>query len=110
LEKARSAHRNVKFSDFVHNTQHPKLDELMQTVVDEEITAVRKARGLSDIKNPEFIPQMTKEDIQAVWEEALTRMKAGLMGEDKKLYKKIKTRPNSGSLAQGENLDNSEVA
>jgi hypothetical protein len=37
-------------------------------------------------------------------------MRRGLMGEDKKLYPKIKTRPNSGSLAQGESPDNSEVA
>jgi hypothetical protein len=37
-------------------------------------------------------------------------MKAGLMGEDKKLYKQIKIRPNSGSLSQGKSPDNSEVS
>jgi hypothetical protein len=48
--------------------------------------------------------------IQEVWNEALTKMKAGLMNEDQRLYNQIKIRPNSGSLAQGENPDNSEVA
>ncbi len=110
LKAARQAHRNVQFSDFVHNTQHKKFDALMQTVVDDEITAIREAKGISG-KNEKFIPQMTKEEIKAVWDESLTRMRDGLMNEDKALYKDLKkiTRP-TGSLAQGENSDNSEVA
>jgi hypothetical protein len=109
LEKARAAHPNVKFSDFVHNTQHPKFDELMQTVIDDEITAIREAKGISG-ENINFIPQMTKEEIKEVLDESLARIRGGLMGEDKALYKDLKkiTRP-SGSLAQGENPDNSEV-
>jgi hypothetical protein len=110
LDKAREAHPNVKFSDFVHNTQHPKFDKLMQEVVNEQIRAVRDAKGLSRMKEPDFIQQMTKEEIKAVWDESLARMRRGLMNEDGELYRKIKTRPNSGSLAQSEPLDNSEVA
>jgi hypothetical protein len=110
LKAARQAHRNVKFSDFVHNTQHKKFDDLMQEVVNEEIDFVREAKGLSRMKNPEFIPQMTKEEIQTVWEESLTRMRSGLMNEDRVLYKEIKkiTRP-SGSIAQGERQGDTEV-
>jgi hypothetical protein len=110
LNDARKAYPNVKFSDFVHNTQHKKFDGLMQEVVDQEITAIRKAKGFSG-NNEKFIPQMTKEDIQEVWNEALTKIKSGLMGEDKVLYKDIKkiTRP-SGSLAKKKDPDNSEVA
>jgi hypothetical protein len=110
LEKARKAHPNIKFSDFVHNTQHPKFDELMQEVFDEQITLLRKEKGLSGIGNPEFIPQITKEEIQAVWNRSLKRMKRGFMGEDTQLYKEIekRTRPGKKSLAQGKNPDNSE--
>jgi hypothetical protein len=112
LEKARAAHRNVQFSDFVHNTQHPKFDGLMQRVVDDAITDVREAKGLSGMKNVDFIPQMTKEEIQTVWNEALIDIRRGLMGEDKELYREIekRTRPGKNSLAQVENLDDSEVA
>jgi hypothetical protein len=110
LEKARQAHPDVQFSDFVHNTQHPLFDGLMQDVLEQEITAVRKVKGFSG-KNKDFIPQMTKEEIKEVLDESLARMRGGLMNEDKALYKDLKkiTRP-SGSLAQGESLDNSEVA
>jgi hypothetical protein len=111
LADARKLHPDVQFSDFIHNTQHPLFDELMQEVVDQRITAVRKAKGLTNLENPEFIPQMTKEDVQAVWIEALTRMRRGLMGEDKALYDRIEkiTRP-SGSIAQGESQNDTEVA
>jgi hypothetical protein len=110
LEKARKAHPNVKFSDFVHNTQHPEFDKLMMQALDREITAIRKAKGLTTLENPEFIPQMTKVDIQAAWNRSLKRMRRGLMNEDTELYKRIeeKTRPGKKSLAQGENLDHSE--
>jgi hypothetical protein len=110
LKAARQAHRNVQFSDFVHNTQHKDFDKLMQDVIKEEIDLVREAKGLSRMKNEDFIPQMTKEEIKTVWDESLTRMRGGLMNEDTELYQEIKTRPNSGSLSQGESLDNSEVA
>jgi hypothetical protein len=112
LDTARKAHPNVKFSDFVHNTQHRKFDGLMQDVLDKEITLLREEKGLDNLKNEKFIPQMTKEDIQEVWDGALTKMKAGLMGEDKKLYDDLQkiTRPGKGSLAHGENPNNSEVA
>jgi hypothetical protein len=109
LEKARAAHPNVQFSDFIHNTQHKEFDALMQDVVNREIRAVKEAKGFSG-ENVDFIPQMTKEEIKAVLDESLARMRSGLMGEDKKLYQQIKTRPNSGSLSQGESLDNFEVA
>jgi hypothetical protein len=110
LDAARKAYPNVKFSDFIHNTQHKKFDGLMQTVVDDAITEVREAKGLSG-NNEKFIPQMTKEEIQTVWDESLARMKRGFMGEDKELYKEIKkiTRP-SGSIAQGKSQDETEVA
>jgi hypothetical protein len=54
---------------------------------------------------------MTKEEIQTVWNKSLVRMRRGLMGEDKKLYDDLQkiTRPGKGSLAQGENPDNSEI-
>jgi hypothetical protein len=112
LDEARKTHPNIKFSDFIHNTQHPKFDELMQQVFDDQITLLREEKGLGNMKNEKFIPQMTKDDIQEVWDGALTKMKAGLMGEDKKLYIEIekRTRPGKKSLAQGENLDGSEVA
>jgi hypothetical protein len=110
LEKARQAHPDVQFSGFIHNTQHKEFDKLMQTLIDEEITSVRKAKGLGNLENEKFIPQMTKEEIQTVWDESLARMRGGLMNEDKGIYKRIITRPNSGSLAQGESLDHSEVA
>jgi A nuclease family of the HNH/ENDO VII superfamily with conserved AHH len=111
LEKAREAHPNVKSSDFVHNTQHPKFDGLMQEVVDKQITAVREAKGISG-DNERFIPQMTKEEVQTVWNKSLARMRRGLMGDDTELYMEIekRTRPGKSSLAQGENLDNFEVA
>jgi hypothetical protein len=109
LVEARKAYPNVPFSDFVHNTQHTKFDELMQTVVDDVIKEVREAKGFSG-DNEKFILQMTKEEIQAVWNKSLARMRRGLMNQDKQLYPKIKTRPNSGSLAQGESPDHSEVA
>ncbi len=112
LVDARKDFRDVKFSDFVHNTQHPKFDGLMQRVVNDAIKDLRKAKGLGNLENLDFIPRMTKADIQEVWNEALTKMKAGLMGEDKALYKEIekRTRPGKKSLAQGEKPDNSEVA
>jgi hypothetical protein len=111
LEKARKAHPDVQFSDFIHNTQHKEFDKLMQTVVNDEITAVREAKGLSQMKNANFVPQMTKEEIETVLNESLARVRSGLMNEDKALYKDLKkiTRP-SGSLAQTESPDNSEVA
>jgi hypothetical protein len=112
LEKAREAYPHIKFSDFVHNTQHPEFDGLMQRVVGDVIKELKEARGVSRMKDPEFIPQMTKQEVQAVWDEALTRMRRGLMGEDKELYKEIekRTRPGKKSLAQGKNRDNSEFA
>jgi hypothetical protein len=112
LADALKAHPNVKFSDFIHNTQHPKFDGLMQEVVDGVIKEVREAKGLGNLKNEKFIPQMTKEEIKAVWEESLSRMRRGLMGEDRALYKEIekRTRPGKKSLAQDETPDNSEVA
>jgi hypothetical protein len=111
LAKGREAFRDAKFSDFIHNTQHPKFDGLMQTVLDDAITEVREAKGLSRMKNENFIPQMTKEEMKAAWDESLARMRRGLMGEDRVLYENIleRTRPNK-SLAQGESQDNSEVA
>jgi hypothetical protein len=111
LAEARKAHPNVQFSDFIHNTQHPLFDGLLQEVVDQQITLVREAKGLSG-KNKDFIPQMTKEEIKAVWERSLMNIRRGLMGEDKELYREIekRTRPGKNSLAQGENPDNSEVA
>jgi hypothetical protein len=112
LAEARKAHPNIKFSDFIHNTQHPEFDKLMQLEINGVIKEVREARGLSSLENENFIPQMTKEEIKAVLDESLARMKRGLMNEDGKLYKKIKdkTRPNSGSLAQSEDSGNTEVA
>jgi hypothetical protein len=110
LADARKTFRNVPFSDFIHNTQHPKFDGLMQEVIKEEVRTVRDAKGLSRMKEEDFIQQMTKEEIKEVWDESLARMRRGLMGEDKELYKEIKTRPNSGSLAQSESPDHSEVA
>jgi hypothetical protein len=111
LVDARKAYPDVKLSDFIHNTQHPLFDGLMQQVVNDQIDLVREAKGFSG-KNKDFIPQMTKEDIQEVWNEALTKMKAGLMGEDKALYIEIEKRTRSGkkSLAQGESPDGIEVA
>jgi hypothetical protein len=110
LEKARKAYPNVKFSDFIHNTQHPKFDQLMLEVVNTEIRKIKNAQGLSRLKDGEFIHSMTREDVQEVWDAALDRMRRGLMGEDKSLYKEIekRTRPGKKSLAQGENPDNSE--
>jgi hypothetical protein len=110
LEKARQAHPNVQFSDFVHNTQHKDFDVLMQEVVNLEIRTLRDAKGLFRMKEPDFIQQMTKEEIKEVWEESLSRMRRGLMNEDKALYKQIKKRPKSGSLAQGEFQEDFEVA
>jgi hypothetical protein len=112
LAKGRAAFQDAKFSDFIHNTQHPLFDGLMQDVVGQEITNVRKAKGLAQLENPEFIPQMTKDDVQAVWNKALRRMRRGLMGEDKALYKEIEkiVRPDKNSLAQGERQDDTEVA
>ncbi len=110
LEKTRAAHPNVKFSDFIHNTQHPKFDELMQEVVlKDEIDLVREAKGFSG-ENEKFIPQMAKEEIQIVWNRSLKRMRRGLMGEDKELYIEIekRTRPGKKSLAEVQKLDNSE--
>jgi hypothetical protein len=111
LDTARKAHPNVKFSDFVHNTQHPLFDGLMQEVVlKDEIDLVREAKGFSG-NNEKFISQMTKEEIQIVWNRSLKRMRRALMGEDKELYIEIKkiTRP-SGSIAQGQSQDETEVA
>jgi hypothetical protein len=68
LDAARKAYPNVKFSDFIHNTQHQEFDKLMQDVLDKEITLLRKEKGFSS-ENEKFIPQMTKEDIQEVWDE-----------------------------------------
>jgi hypothetical protein len=110
LEKAREAYPHIKFSDFVHNTQHKEFDNLMLNVFDTEIRALRNAKGLYQMKEEVFIQQMTKQEVQAVWNKSLKRMRRGLMNEDKQLHKRIKTRPHSGSLAQGEALDNSEVA
>jgi hypothetical protein len=112
LADARKAFRDVKFSDFIHNTQHPKFDGLMQEVVDGVIKEVREAKGLGNLKNEKFISQMTKEEIKAVWEESLSRMRRGLMGEDTELYDELQkiTRPQKGSLAQGEPQDDTEVA
>jgi hypothetical protein len=110
LEKARKAYPDVKFSDFVHNTQHKEFDDLMMNLVNEEINFFKETKGLSQMKDEVFIQQMTKKEIQAVWTKSLKRMRKGLMNEDKQLYKKIKTRPHSGSLAQGEATENSEVA
>jgi hypothetical protein len=56
LAKARDAYPNVKFSDFVHNTQHPKFDDLMLDMFERQITAVREAKGLHHLENPDFIP------------------------------------------------------
>jgi hypothetical protein len=110
LNKAREAYPHIKFSDFVHNTQHKEFDDLMMNLVNEEINFFKEAKGLSQMKDEVLIQQMTKQEIQAVWDKSLKRMRQGLMNEDKQLYKKIKTRPHSGSLAQGEATDNSEVA
>jgi hypothetical protein len=111
LKAGRAKYPHVKFSDFIHNTQHPKFDQLMQEVVEREIDLLKEAKGLSRMKNSEFIPQMTKENIQEVWQEALTKVKAGLMGEDKDLYKRIeeRTRPGKKSLAEVESSENTEV-
>jgi hypothetical protein len=111
LADARQTYQDVKFSDFIHNTQHKKFDGLMQDVVDKQITAVREAKGISG-ENEDFIPQMTKEDMQIVWSRALKRMRRGLMGEDTELYDELQkiTRPQKGSLAQGEPQDDTEVA
>jgi hypothetical protein len=98
---------NVSFSDFIHNTQHPRFDKLMQTVVDGQIKALREAKGLVQLENEKFIPQMTKEEIKAVWDESLARMQSGLMGEDAVFYEKVReiTRPDKDSLAQGKSSD-----
>jgi hypothetical protein len=111
LADARQTYQDVKFSDFIHNTQHKKFDGLMQDVVDKQITAVREAKGISG-ENEDFIPQMTKEDMQVVWSRALKRMRRGLMGEDTDLYDELQKiiRPQKGSLAQGEPQDDTEVA
>ena len=111
LDKGRAAFPDVKFSDFIHNTQHPKFDGLMQDVLGDAIAEVKQAKGLAGMKDKDFISQMTKEEIQASWNKALRRMRRGLMGEDKALYNRIKqiTRP-SGSIAQGESQNDTEVA
>jgi hypothetical protein len=112
LEKARQAHPDVQFSDFIHNTQHLEFDRLMQTVINQEIKSFREAKGLFRMKNPDFIQKMTKEEIKEVLDESLARMKSGLMNEDKALYREIekRTRPGKNSLAKGGKPDDSEVA
>lgn len=112
LAKGRAAFPDVQFSDFIHNTQHPKFDGLMQEVVDDVIKEVREAKGLSGIKEEDFIQQMTKEEIETVWNRSAKRMRRGLMNEDEELYMEIekRTRPGKNSLAQSENPDGSEVA
>jgi 4-diphosphocytidyl-2C-methyl-D-erythritol kinase len=92
--------------------QHKEFDKLMQQVVlKDEIDLVRKAKGFSG-DNEKFIPQMTREEIQIVWNRSLKRMRRGLMGEDKKLYIEIekRTRPGKKSLAEVQKPDNSEFA
>jgi F420-0:gamma-glutamyl ligase-like protein len=112
LDAARKAYPNVKFSDFIHNTQHPKFDGLMQDVLDGVIKEVREAKGLSRMKNENYISQMTKDEMKAIWDESLSRMRRGLMGEDTELYDELQkiTRPKKGSLAQGEPQDDTQVA
>jgi hypothetical protein len=94
-------HPEVKVSDFTHYSQHPKYDRLVQTQIEDALKQLKQQHGFTQMKDNDFIMQMKPDEIKSALTGLEKRLRRGLMGEDRQLYKQIKilTRDN-GSLAE----------
>jgi hypothetical protein len=103
------SHPDVKVSDFTHYTQHPKYDGLVREEIKAVLRDLKRSRGLSNLADKDFVPQMKADEIKAVIERIEIRMRHGLMNDDQKLYRQIPKRDNN-SLALNSNESSIDFA